>query len=62
MRSDRLSVEDEHAIADKIKRKVLAQMVPAPYDRILTIRINKAGRLVGMAISLQDEIAIRSIE
>ena len=62
MRSDRLSVEDENAIADKIKRKVLAQMVPAPYDRILTIRINKAGRLVGMAISLQDEIAIRSIE
>ena len=62
MRSDRLSVEDENAIADKIKRKVLAQMVPAAYDRILTIRINKAGRFVGMAISLQDEIAIRSIE
>ena len=62
MRNDRLSVEDENAIADTIKRKVLAQMVPAPYDRVLTIRINKAGRLVGMAISLQDEIAIRSIE
>jgi hypothetical protein len=62
MERRQLSPEEEHAIADKIKRKVLAQMVPAPYDRILTIRINKAGRLVGMAISLQDEIAIRSIE
>lgn len=50
--------QEEDEQIKQISQKVKAEMVPSPYDRFLTVHIDKQGRIVRVAISLKDEIAM----